>query len=261
MAESPKWIPHKLASFLQHDVLNEISLELMLHAASFLIVVYGLVLCGRAWIQIRSKTISTEDDEETSPFLSDATVLEETGPNPVIPFLAVHTIGHDAIGLYVAWISFLIYIVIETASFTSERAKVLFPVSAHLKIAFSVITLTVSLLDVNESSILPIVLKVILLGTSLHLFSVVDDIVETATDAFYASKGRLVPSRERSGNVLAVLFFSWLNPTLRKGERRTLKLMDIPDLRECDKSENVVKRFERYRYGSLSSLHFKIRLI
>ncbi|KAJ3204801.1 hypothetical protein HDU67_009299, partial [Dinochytrium kinnereticum] len=172
-----------------------------------------------------------------------------------------------------AWVVSLAILIVEVYSFTHDRSQTQLIPFSHVQIAFHLLSLGTSIYlsilaqPTSLAGYLPIVTSILLLVIFLHLFSVVDDVIEAAHDAFYTSKGLLVPSRERTWNPLSRMYFSWMNPLMRLGEKRPLRLRDVPDLDEYDRAENCVRRFQgirgddaRGKYKNLITTLFMLEL-
>ncbi|KAJ3100113.1 hypothetical protein HDU97_002495 [Phlyctochytrium planicorne] len=86
-----------------------------------------------------------------------------------------------------------------------------------------------------------------------YLFSLVDDQIETLEDDVALENNILPPSRIKRCNILALFYFSWMNPVMRMGVKRNLKMKEVPELDEDDKGENAIKVFnaKRGKYKSL----------
>jgi hypothetical protein len=77
------------------------------------------------------------------------------------------------------------------------------------------------------------------------------DSLEYAKDEAYKSTyknpitGKPLPSpnREQFANIGSILFFSWMNPMMRQGERRPLSADDLWDLKASDKANYCVRRY------------------
>ncbi|KAI8848639.1 P-loop containing nucleoside triphosphate hydrolase protein [Chytridium lagenaria] len=103
------------------------------------------------------------------------------------------------------------------------------------------------------ASLIAFIISLSILAVNLHRFSVVDNFVEAAKDDLYREWGLPIACRYSESNILSVLFFSWINPLMRLGESRPLKMQDIPELPEEDRPELCAERFEdvKPKYKSL----------
>ncbi|KAJ3229623.1 hypothetical protein HDU81_005220 [Chytriomyces hyalinus] len=59
-------------------------------------------------------------------------------------------------------------------------------------------------------------------------------------------------------NFFSIVFFTWVNPLIRRGNRSPIVMRDLPELNDMDHSEVVVKRFEsiRGKYKHLATAMF-----
>ncbi|KAI8826361.1 P-loop containing nucleoside triphosphate hydrolase protein [Chytriomyces cf. hyalinus JEL632] len=51
-------------------------------------------------------------------------------------------------------------------------------------------------------------------------------------------------------HLFSIVFFTWVNPLIRRGNRSPIVMRDLPELNDMDHSEVVVKRFESIRYST-----------
>ncbi|KAI9327008.1 hypothetical protein DFJ73DRAFT_632281 [Zopfochytrium polystomum] len=86
-----------------------------------------------------------------------------------------------------------------------------------------------------------------LLALVAYQSSVITDQVEAARDASYTSNKLPIPSREPSSNVFSYLYFSWMNPMMRQGQRKHLALEDVWDLAESEKAVAAVEHFKKWK--------------
>ena len=84
------------------------------------------------------------------------------------------------------------------------------------------------------------------------------------TELLHSEKG-LEPSRELTASILSIATFSWVDPLLWKGYKRTLEIVDVWDLIPADKAGFVLADYRQMRKTTILAWHllkyFKRQLI
>ncbi|KAJ3416925.1 hypothetical protein HDV05_007983 [Chytridiales sp. JEL 0842] len=80
-----------------------------------------------------------------------------------------------------------------------------------------------------------------------YYMSSLRDTLELTRDAIYKNAGMDIPCREAEASVFSRLFFSWANPMMRLGDKRPLNLEDIAGLKDSEKAEYIVEKYQYYK--------------
>ncbi|KAJ3114439.1 hypothetical protein HK100_001659 [Physocladia obscura] len=76
--------------------------------------------------------------------------------------------------------------------------------------------------------------------------------IHVADESIKKSESPILPSPQPSSirslsELFSVIYFTWMNPIMRLGDSRPLKLKDIPDISTSEKAQNAVNRFAPYK--------------
>ncbi|KAJ3072963.1 hypothetical protein HDU98_002550 [Podochytrium sp. JEL0797] len=96
-------------------------------------------------------------------------------------------------------------------------------------------------------------LSSLLLATNVYqLSSIQDSSIFNQQEAFKKTGAILDPFEPTTtfthGNAFSVLYFTWMNPLMRLGGKRALKLEDLPNLNDTEKAQGAVDRFNEFKH-------------
>ncbi|KAJ3406624.1 hypothetical protein HDU80_010829 [Chytriomyces hyalinus] len=105
-------------------------------------------------------------------------------------------------------------------------------------------------------------LQIATLLMTCHQISCMNDHILNQEEEAILRSGVNLPAPEPKAvtfrNLFSIVFFTWVNPLIRRGNRSPIVMRDLPELNDTDHSEVVVKRFEsiRGKYKYLATAMF-----
>ncbi|ORY36010.1 P-loop containing nucleoside triphosphate hydrolase protein, partial [Rhizoclosmatium globosum] len=113
-------------------------------------------------------------------------------------------------------------------------------------------------MPITPTRALSLLASLALLSTLFYShFTFLDVSIQSTNDAT-RTRGAMIPPPEpesafKGGKFFEVLYFTWMNPLMREGSRRPLKLEDLPALPDPERASTAVHRFKEFkqRYSKL----------
>ncbi|KAJ3231382.1 hypothetical protein HDU78_007733, partial [Chytriomyces hyalinus] len=107
-------------------------------------------------------------------------------------------------------------------------------------------------------------LQIATLSLTCYQISCINDHILYQEEETILRSGANLPAPEPKAvtfrNLFSIVFFTWVNPLIRRGNRSPIVMRDLPELNDMDHSEVVVKRFEsiRGKYKHLATAMFAV---
>ncbi|KAJ3406625.1 hypothetical protein HDU80_010830 [Chytriomyces hyalinus] len=105
-------------------------------------------------------------------------------------------------------------------------------------------------------------LQIATLSLTCYQISCINDHILYQEEETILRSGVNLPAPEPKAitfrNLFSIVFFTWVNPLIRRGNRSPIVMRDLPELNDMDHSEVVLKRFEsiRGKYKYLATAMF-----